>query len=798
MKNFRRWISIVLCLLSLLEILAGCAKAPESDDKVYLTKGEFLSYYVYDNQMSSELFTQEEVNACEDYSAEAQIIAEWEYLTEEQATKNLDKPVTKEIVVTVCANAAFDLKTGDPSKIKDADMLADPQLMADAVASGFCELENGYFDGEEKLSLPEVEQIMDNALEFAAGIHYEPVPDHIEMDDEVATQNTEDYQAGDIIIDFGDEEDEEEEPTASNTAFSGAQEQPRAVLLGQSASDGARVVELDETETENEKKEFTLKMTTDYFQKKMGNPKIGQIIEIRNYQNAVSGMEKQNQIVCVLLDTTVEKDMIICTVRDATFEEAALHAKTIPNTEGFEKIVSSFKPLETNVFGWKLNFDTSKGYIDITAEKDFQVYKETGQKQDWMNARQNMTAKANFWMSNLSVTTNNLKSFASKRGKGFIKIAFDSGVSAEFSGSARYVPDSNRNAGLMAVAKRSRFTDAEGPGAKSIRIAKFEPGLGGPVSCEIGIYLEILLDGSIRFSTSVSQGGVQITTNNGKVSRQKLGVKDKDVEINVNLTANFILKTTLKLFTRIDIIEYDVKFVVDSHAKINIYKEEKLEEEDIYSDPFTIDRYTAEVPEAHSCLDVTISKRIEGEIGKRGVKLLRDLAADHLNFSKSLGEPKNWHFEDGQRVPECTRGKKKEVEKSEIGEVELETYKVNMADRTCQSVDLLAVPAESKKVMGTKNAVTVKSLDESICHAFYIPERHEIVIETAGGEGSTEIVVMAKKSSVWWKNTVEQKISVTVSKDSDLEVHELTEASLPQEEPIFVGVFLPVLPGVRV
>ena len=149
MKYIKRVLCLILSLLLAISILSACS-SKKTDNQLYITKGEFFSYFVHENGLTSDLYTSEDIQKSSDGSVEANIIVEWEYLPEKIALKELKKPVEKEIVVMVCANATFDLKEGNVSDIKDADLLEDPQLIANAYASGFFELENGYFDGAER------------------------------------------------------------------------------------------------------------------------------------------------------------------------------------------------------------------------------------------------------------------------------------------------------------------------------------------------------------------------------------------------------------------------------------------------------------------------------------------------------------------------------------------------------------------------------------------------------------------------------------------------------------------------
>ena len=55
-----------------------------------------------------------------------------------------------------------------------------------------------------------------------------------------------------------------------------------------------------------------------------------------------------------------------------------------------------------------------------------------------------------------------------------------------------------------------------------------------------------------------------------------------------------------------------------------------------------------------------------------------------------------------------------------------------------------------------------KSKNNKVVKATYNKKRKAIILEAAG-EGSTEIVITAKKGHLWWKKTATQEISVTVT-----------------------------------
>ena len=129
-----------------------------------------------------------------------------------------------------------------------------------------------------------------------------------------------------------------------------------------------------------------------------------------------------------------------------------------------------------------------------------------------------------------------------------------------------------------------------------------------------------------------------------------------------------------------------------------------------------------------------------------------------------------FHLEDGSFFDKCTRGDDMadELKESDGDEVELGAYKVILEEGKSDFVWLKAIPSETMDLLDSKNSITVKSNNTKVCTATYNKTNKLIIVE-AVGEGSTEIVIKAKKGMWWWKKTCEQKVSVTVNPSTDVE-----------------------------
>ncbi len=781
MKFLKRIICIVLSLVFMMQLLAGCSTSPKTDETIYLTKGEFFAYFVYENNMSSKKFTADDIKNSKDGSVEAEIIAEWGYLTNDQATKDIKKHVTKEIVVMVCANATFDLKQGNTKDIKDADMLQNPQLIADAYASGFFELENGYFDGEEKMSFADCERVWNNAKKHTTGVEYSSDSVSIEYAEGVKVQDSSNYSENDIIIDFEWDEETSDTPNQEQPGVvtqSADMNKPKITLLGTASSSlvptqsDAKVVPVDNRFNGISQygyvpiKGFTGRIRQAVFEQTLGNPEVGDTVIMSRYDmplSTVRPMGAGTEIIGILLSKRLIGNQYECIFEYPEFERAVTAEKMSPANVG---AIKNFKLEETEYAGWKLSFETTSNGVKINAKKDFTVY-ETGRKQDWQNSKQTMSASASFEISDFEVKVKNLEAFAGIGEAGHITIQYDTGMEFSLGQSLRYTPDSNRNGKFPSNWNNSRWTDADSKGATEIKIARFSNSIGC-VGIDIYVYLLISVDGKISFRTSIDDGGIQITANNGNISTTKLGTKKTEAEVNVNLHGRLGIDASLRLFCFINVMEYDVGADLDINAAVNLYYEEQLSKAGVYADAEGLSEYAADDSKFNYCIGVWAEFGISGYMKDSGVKMILDLfdAGNALNFELPIWSG-GFHYEDGAFVDKCSREEDKsdELKESENDEVELETYKVNLVNGTCTIVSILAVPAETVEYMNSSFAILPYSLNKDVCTVKYDKLSKRLIIESVG-EGSTEIVIVARQGALWWKDACEQKISVTVTASS--------------------------------
>lgn len=753
---------IVLAALMLLSTLSGCKSTKSIDDDSPITKGEFFAYFVYLNQMTSDKYTNEQILACKDGSVEAEVLYEWGYVSEKMASTNLDKEVDRETVVTVVANSMFDLKTGDTKSIKDSDMLENPQLIADAYASGLFELENGYFNGAKKMSFNEVSEVINRATSYAANFHYDTDDYKCEFSEDVATFD----EDNDYEIIFDD------------------------TLCTPSESYG--------TEDDNSPK-FTFLADVEEGGKSSRPDNYGEIEVVKAFSAAINQldfitmkMEKGKQSSFAVQDPDVRRGLLPRTYLCGVLEsyqvmdngEFLCHF-TVPSfddsinninkpTQGASlanAVLDNLDPLES-LEGWEIKFSLDNGAFEVKATNDsFYAEIEDTYSAQWRNARKSIKAEASFKISDFHIDVNNLKSFKTKKGKGYIKVTCDTETKINFSQNLRYTPDNNRHGGFPSNISRARLTDAGSKGARTIKIARLFVG-NGIINASVYVYMSITADGKIEFSTDFQGCGFEIDCNNGNLSTKKLAPAKESYEksMELNVIAKVGVDTTLNLCGFIPVFHYDLGVYGELDTIMDLYYESEGKTEEInnvFASSQNIMANRAEDSKFGFCVDVSIRFYVKGELLGCAVKVIVDkvVKSNILDFEAPIGKTIHFHNDNGTWVDKCQRGKTEadeDLETSDDGSITLSTYKVILSPYTCDRVLIEEIPFETKKRINSSNSITVSSSNEGIVKATYYKNGGFIIL-TAVDIGSAEITITAKTGALWWKENVTQKISVTVS-----------------------------------
>ena len=57
-------------------MFTGCSSVSENSD--YITKGEFFALFIEENNLYSDIYTEEDIENSDSYDIEAEIMLEWE------------------------------------------------------------------------------------------------------------------------------------------------------------------------------------------------------------------------------------------------------------------------------------------------------------------------------------------------------------------------------------------------------------------------------------------------------------------------------------------------------------------------------------------------------------------------------------------------------------------------------------------------------------------------------------------------------------------------------------------------
>ena len=185
MKKRTRIVALFMTLLMVFSTLEGCGKSEAVIDvDANMKKGEFYYYFIQMTGLYPLDYSQEEMEAANDYHIEAETLYDW-YIIDEDDMKKLDDPVTRDIVAKACMRNLTFREEHKVDNIKDLDMCSDKQAVMDAVAYGLFTLENGYFNAAHAVTYTECDEAISKMRSIDAEGHYPEREPEIEYKDDV-------------------------------------------------------------------------------------------------------------------------------------------------------------------------------------------------------------------------------------------------------------------------------------------------------------------------------------------------------------------------------------------------------------------------------------------------------------------------------------------------------------------------------------------------------------------------------------------------------------------------------------
>ena len=784
----KKIISVMLVLCTLFGITACSAKAEE----LYIIKGEFynlflksFNYYSVDGK---------EFDETDNYDIEAQAMVDWNLLPEKTAFKKLNKAITKEEATLICFNSVYIKKQGNKDEIKDVELCKWPQEMADAVAMGIAELNNGYFNGKEKLSYQDCEKMIRNTMKAKSSGEY------------AEDQGSINYAANDNAISFSAEDidDESSFSVEGYTNESAESNEPEKMNNKEIVKPSFLNYKTDNNEKIKDvyvaKELFNVKIPKKLYDAKFSKAQKGDYIVYTGTEVQTSGLpdllEAKNANKNKLLKrmtpfvgylckaTKVSENVYNLLLEKPSDEEIMANTDVTQKTIKIENIDFNIAPIK--ILGYKISIkpNSNKDGVSVSASKVFTASKK--KYGNWRDQKADFTVTMTSSIENMTVTMDNFKHFfRDDKTDAYMKFSCTTTESFELkTNELRLAPDSNRNGKFDTNLLSSRFTD--GKGAEDIKIATFPvkiPYTG--ITFNIGVYLTIRQDGKIEIVFSQVGNGFELKKTNGKCTFSALEYEDnKSFNVETNLKIGIKTKIQINFLFVKNVLSGYFEFGMDITAVFSAYNTKNNKEVKTASGYYDMGLAKAD-SKLKFCFDISGKVYISG--GLENDNLIGKLLKDNYDISKFSfmlkGKSDNGgislpefsiHIEETGTVEKCTHGgaldTSDEVKSSNSSSEKkflLESTKLAVIDGTCNTIRITGMPISQKKI--NKNyvkGIQVRVKDKTIAEATYSEATSSIVVSSLK-PGSTEVEVFVQKDKRSGKEYM-QTFSITVYENPDM------------------------------
>ena len=750
----KRIVALLLCLSVILGLFSGCGQVSDNSD--YMTKGEFFALFIEEENLYSDVYSEEEIENSTTYDPEAEIMLEWELIDENQK-KGLDKAVTKELVAQCCVRVMAFRQTCSV-EIKDIGKCHDQQAVTDAVGMGIFQLENGYFDAYKQMTYDECVAAIEKTSEVERNTTFDHELD-IEFQDDV--EDISDVDIEDIVVIDG-----ESESGAENASYAG--ERPQISRLAAGTDSNLRVTALG---AEGGR---CFRITVDALAV-MSDPHryaVGKILKWDPFERMMLG---QGQIANwaepfagVITDIKViGKDAVIelaeCTVEQLVKDTDGINAGSTtyaaPMPDGYQPEKDAGAPEGVTL----KKTESGTGFV-ATMHYKFSLTDPRYTKQKWRNPSASPEITITATVDNFKVTTTNLgKMLLGKDANAELQLNFDTEVTFKAdAGGLRYSPANNGNGKFLSNLSNARWTGQQAGGSDAIKIGSIPIHLGTTgFVIKVDFFMYVEMDGSVNITVEQDHSYVCKVYKSGKALIDNNSQRpDPTVKVNANIEAGIKVQPKIGFFT-LNIVDASVKAGINLDAKAGIYtKEDELLEKCVYATQTELDENSNEFS---YCIDTAVSLVFEGQLLTEKSTIGRFVLGKWKCKAPSID--KTWeltssHFEDGRYMSSCSRSNKNAVEVNSKGEIWLNSYKENLTEGDQVALQITSVPVNDKRI-SQYGGVTIETKDQKVAVAVYDAATKTLSI-TAKGEGSTEIVIKIKKSK-GSKEYYEQTVSVTVN-----------------------------------
>lgn len=736
-------------------MFTGCSSVSENSD--YITKGEFFALFIEENNLYSDIYTEEDIENSDSYDIEAEIMLEWELIDENQKSK-LGDATTKELVAQCCVRF-MSFRQECSVEIKDIKKCHDQQAIIDAVGMGIFELENGYFDALHQMTYEDCLRAIEKTEEVSRNATFDNELE-IEYQDDV-----EDFSGVEISgITFV-----EKSTDAAVEPMVAVDSTPKITTLAFNSNENMQLTTLSSANfsyVEVKIPKFEYNRAPQKYQK-------GKVFRYDPYDLSI----KRNFLndyrafagVIASVDPNAPGLDVIITIEQCSLDQIVKDTKGIneQSTTYAVAMPEDYKPEKSTDVkeGLDLNKTSSGKGVVASFKHTFTVTDPIYTNQTWRNAEASPSITIIATVDNFKINTKNLgKMLLGKKAAADISVTFDTKVEVEaVAGGLRYSPANNGNGKFWSNLSNARWTGASAGGSKMIKLGKADIPLGTSgfaISC--WFYMYIQMDGSIHVTITQDNCYTCSIKSSGKVSVKNDSSNPKldNAQLNCNISAGIQVNPDIN-FWSFKIVDAQAKAGVSLNALAGVYsKDDEPQVEDVYATQTELDEMTSEYS---YCIHTSVSFDVSGQllttnsvIGKFVINTLK-CKTPSIDESWELSSS---HFEDGRYMSSCSRNNKGAVEVNDDGEILLGSYKEHLNEDDEVTVKITSVPINDKKI-SKYGGVTVKTENKKVATAKYDDETKTITIE-AVGEGSTEITIKIKKGKKS-KKYYTRKISVTVN-----------------------------------
>lgn len=754
-KFIKKLVSVILAIVLFVCSFSGCAGGIiEADAYNYLTKGEWFNYFVSETGLTYTTTEGVDIDESSNYYDSVMAIVDNEIIDADNAVKDLDDIVTKDVVAYTCVNymtPAYRIK--NDITFKDEDKITDVEAAKVAVGLGFVEAKSANkFGPDEYLSGDDCINAYDAMATHITTYEFTEEDNYTEF---VYQDNV--YDTGAEILDVlkydVDIEDYTERKVDDETTVS---------LLGLK-SDSSNV-EFINTATEGEEiivtiSEKTYNSNKDVYQ-------VGNIIKFQQYEllrDAGNGNKIYQDVAFIKITKKPEKTPAIKQT-DGSMNVYIIKGVLPTDSETIKAVKENQKQTNkaSKIKQLEGSGNTNIGPITITDNSiEFSYSGSLDQKIDYNNGRSDKTdptlsgsVSTKIVISDIKLTTTGFDTIFTDilfgKPNATIGLSYKTTVDGELSiPQTRLAPYNNGNGKFPSNLSRSRFTT--GNGAKDIKIGKFVFNFG-PFVATLRLGLQINFDGTITINVT-KDSNTTYTIKKSGISSVSTSKQSTELKAEVNIYIGVELQGDIALvgFPKTPIIDcragagFDIMlsgsfYIVDEKEKFTDTTSTNLSGEELKET-------CKQKSEFRYCLGAKAQFKLYGEIAGSDCIVRKIVRLSNKNFSGWYRELKvaigEYHFEDGKTVKACTRVAAVEDDKIEVtagDKFDISTYNLITDKKEPLEFYITEIPCSAKNLDKINDGLKTWTSNKKICDVTYFSDSHKVVINPKSA-GTCEVYI---------------------------------------------------------